>query len=152
MTVGDAALEELYQGIILDHNRRPRNQGTLPHADRVAEGRNPMCGDQLSVAVALDGERIADIAFQAQGCAISRASASMMTQAVKGRSRGEARALAARVRALVTGQPDSGGDDLGQLKALGGVARYPVRVKCASLAWHALTAALDGAAAPVSTE
>jgi nitrogen fixation NifU-like protein len=152
VTVGDAALEELYQGIILDHNRRPRNQGTLPHADRVAEGRNPMCGDQLSVAVALDGERIADIAFQAQGCAISRASASMMTQAVKGRSRGEARALAARVRALVTGQPDSGGDDLGQLKALGGVARYPVRVKCASLAWHALTAALDGAAAPVSTE
>lgn len=152
MTVGDAALEELYQGIILDHNRRPRNHGTLPHPDRVAEGRNPLCGDQLTVGLALDGEVIADIAFQAQGCAISRASASMMTQAVKGRSRADARALAARVRALVTGQPDPGGDDLGQLKALGGVARYPVRVKCASLAWHALTAALDGERAPVSTE
>ena len=151
-------LQELYQSVILDHNRRPRNHGAPERFDRTADGRNTLCGDALTVWVALDGETLADVRFVGEGCAISRASASLMTQAVKGKSRAEAEALFERFHALVTGReaPPAGGarGPLGPLAALAGVSRFPIRVKCASLAWHTLKAALERGApdAPVSTE
>jgi nitrogen fixation NifU-like protein len=146
----NAELEELYQSIILDHNRRPQNFRAMPDATSHAEGVNPMCGDQLSVWLRVEGDRLADVSFQGSGCAISKASASLMTQAIKGKSKAEADALFEKFHALVTGRGP--GDDLGSLKALGGVSRFPLRVKCASLAWHAMKAALAGEAKPVSTE
>jgi len=144
-------LKDLYRDVILDHNRRPRNFGPLERADGRAEGHNPLCGDHLSLSVRLDGERIADIRFEGKGCAISTASASLMTEAVKGKDRGEVRSLFERVHALLT-QPEVAPDaTLGKLAALSGVREFPARVKCASLCWHTLNAALgDGAA--VSTE
>ena len=151
-------LNDLYQSVILDHNRRPRNYGELAEADGRAEGRNWLCGDELTVWVKRDGETIADVHFVGHGCAISKASASLMTQAVKGKSVAEAEQVFDRFHALVTGRA-SGGEGLGSLAALGGVSRFPIRVKCASLAWHTLRRALgadaadSGAdAAPVSTE
>lgn len=151
----DAALDALYQEIILDHYRRPRNFRELPEATCSADGRNPNCGDALTVWVRFDGDRVADVTFQGVGCAISKASASLMTQAVKGRTRAEALALFARVHDLVTGEEgDAAGDrTLGQLRALAGVSRFPMRVKCASLAWHALRSAIEdgGTTAPVAT-
>ena len=146
-------LKELYRDVILDHNRRPRNFGPLEGASTRAEGNNPLCGDQLLLAVRLDGERIADIRFEGHGCAISTASASLMTEAVKGRDRAGARQLFDRVHALLT-QPDAAPDpSLGKLAALSGVREFPARVKCASLCWHTLNAALGSeAAATVSTE
>ncbi|MEA3244853.1 MAG: SUF system NifU family Fe-S cluster assembly protein [Gemmatimonadota bacterium] len=135
-------LDELYQSIILDHNRRPKNFHEMEGATAHAEGMNPLCGDQLTVWVKLDGDTLADVSFKGQGCAISKASASMMTQAVKGRTRAEAERLFDDVHALVTGHPT--GADLGALKALSGVSRFPLRVKCASLAWHAMKSALEG--------
>ncbi len=137
-------LTELYQNVILDHNRRPRNYGTMQHSDATAEGKNPLCGDQLTLWVKLDGQQIEDIRFTASGCAISRASASMMTAAVKGKSRIEADTLFERFHRLVTGRAEPGEDPaaLGSLAAFSGVSRFPVRVKCASLAWHTLRAAL----------
>jgi len=146
----NAELEELYQSIILDHNRRPQNFRAMPDATSHAEGVNPMCGDQLTVWVKVEGDRLADVSFQGSGCAISKASASLMTQAIRGKSRTEADALFEKFHALVTGRGP--GDDLGSLKAFGGVSRFPLRVKCASLAWHAMKAALAGEAKPVSTE
>ena len=147
------ALTELYQSIILDHNRAPRNYGALARATARAEGRNTLCGDELTVWLRLDGDTVADVGFVGAGCAISRASASMMTQAVKGRTRAEAEALFDGVHALVTGRGDVPRESLGRsLAALGGVSRFPVRVKCASLAWHTMKAALGDSAAPVSTE
>jgi nitrogen fixation NifU-like protein len=140
-------LTELYQSIILDHNRAPRNYGALAGATAHAEGRNSLCGDELTVWLRLDGETVAEVGFVGVGCAISRASASMMTQAVKGKTRGEAAALFEGVHALVTGRSDpaAAAGTLGRsLAALGGVARFPIRVKCASLAWHTMKAALDG--------
>ncbi|HEX6057484.1 MAG TPA: SUF system NifU family Fe-S cluster assembly protein [Gemmatimonadaceae bacterium] len=155
-----ADLTELYQSIILDHNRAPRNFRAMDGDARRAEGRNPLCGDHLTVWLRLDGERIEDASFLGQGCAISKASASVMTAAVKGKTRGEAEALFARFHDLVTGHAppaDAGGRDA--IAAFGGVSRFPVRVKCASLAWHAMRAALgsadaagEGAPAAVSTE
>ena len=154
-----ANLDALYQEIILEHNRKPRNFRAMADADRVVEGRNPLCGDALTLWVKLEGERVADVSFQGSGCAISKASASLMTDAVKGKSRGEAEALFERFHALVTGklnleQDPSAKATLGSLRALGGVARFPIRVKCASLAWHALRSALgeQPAAGPVSSE
>lgn len=161
-------LTELYQSVILDHNARPRNYGALDGATAQADGRNTLCGDELTVWLLVDGDAIRDVRFVGRGCAISRASASLMTQAVKGKSRGETEALFARVHGMVTGQDADAAASaslgpsgpLGALAALAGVARFPVRVKCASLAWHTLMAALasgragGGAApaAPVSTE
>src|SRR5829696_8030166 len=137
-------LQDLYQSLILDHNRRPRNYGELAGADRRADGRNPLCGDQLTVWLKMDGERVADVSFVGSGCAISKASASMMTAAVKGKTVDEARALFERFHALVTGRGDAGAAEaLGKLAAFAGVARFPVRVKCASLAWHTLRSALE---------
>lgn len=144
----------LYQSVILDHNRRPRNYGALEGADRVVAGNNPLCGDELTLWVKLDGEVIADVHFVATGCAISRASASMLTAAVKGKSMTEAGALFERVHRVVTGRAGADEPPLpGSLAALGGVSRFPVRVKCASLAWHALHSALAGPSAePVTTD
>jgi nitrogen fixation NifU-like protein len=137
-----AELDELYQSIILDHNRRPKNFREMDDATASAEGTNPLCGDQLKVWVKVDGDTLADVSFKGQGCAISKASASMMTQAVKGKTRAEAERLFDDVHALVTGHPT--GADVGSLKALAGVSRFPLRVKCASLAWHAMKSALAG--------
>jgi nitrogen fixation NifU-like protein len=145
----DASLDALYQEIILDHNRRPRNFHEMPGASCSADGRNPNCGDELTIWVRFDGDQVADISFKGVGCAISRASASLMTQAVKGKSRAEAEELFTRVHELVTGveQDAAAARSLGQLRALGGVSRFPMRVKCASLAWHALKSAIEGPAA-----
>jgi nitrogen fixation protein NifU and related proteins len=145
--------EALYQEIILEHNRKPRNFREMVEADRTIEGRNPLCGDALTLWVKLDGDRIADISFKGQGCAISKASASLMTSAVKGKARDEAEALFDRFHRLVTGElPEAEVASLGSLRALGGVSRFPLRVKCASLAWHALHSALESGADQVSTE
>ena len=145
-------LKELYRDVILDHNRQPRNFGHLESADGRAEGHNPLCGDHLTLSVRMNGERIEDIRFEGQGCAISTASASLMTEAVKGRDRAAVRALFEKVHALLT-QPYASPDaSLGKLAALSGVREFPARVKCASLCWHTLNAALTEGAASVSTE
>jgi nitrogen fixation NifU-like protein len=146
-------LRELYQDVILEHGKDPRNFRAIEGATADAEGHNPLCGDRVHVYVRKDGDTLADLAFTGDGCAISRASASLMTQALKGRTLGEADALHAAFHALVTGAPAAADAvPLGKLAAFGGVAEFPVRVKCASLAWHTLRAALAGAGAPVSTE
>ena len=146
-------LHDLYQSVILDHNRSPRNHRTMADANRVAAGRNPLCGDEITVWLRVDDERVADVSFQGKGCAISQASASMMTQAVKGKSRAEALALFDRFHALVTGKAAASDveAELGRLVALGGVARFPIRVKCASLGWHAFRTALERGAMPADT-
>ena len=145
-------LQELYQSVILDHNRKPRNFGALDGANRAADGKNPLCGDEVHVALHVENDIIADVKFTGHGCAISKASASLMTAAVKGKTRDEAEALFLRFHALVLGQDVGGGKDLGQLVVFSGVSRFPVRVKCASLAWHTLKAALaDGPTAAVQS-
>ena len=146
-------LRELYQQVVLDHNRNPRNFRPLPEANRTAEGVNPLCGDEITVRVRLEGDVIADIAFQGTGCAISQASASLMTAAVKGMSKDEAEDLFHAFHAMVTAGPGSTPDTskLGKLAALGGVRRFPARVKCANLAWHTLHEALSGGGS-ISTE
>jgi nitrogen fixation NifU-like protein len=151
MTTGQT--DALYQELILDHNRKPKNFRVMEHADREVLGHNPLCGDQLTLWVKLDGERIGDVSFQGQGCAISKASASMMTTAVKGKTRVEAEALFEKFHDLVTGKLDEGqAKELGSLRAFGGVSKFPLRVKCASLAWHTLKSALEGGGGAVSTE
>jgi nitrogen fixation NifU-like protein len=145
-------LNELYQQVILDHNKRPRNFHRLPRANRTAEGYNPLCGDHLTVDLEMDGDAIRDIGFEGAGCAVSKASASMMTEALKGKSEAEADTLFASFHALVTGQPDRAAAPLGKLSVFSGVSEFPMRVKCATLAWHTLRAALEGKHEPVSTE
>jgi nitrogen fixation NifU-like protein len=144
------SLSELYQEVILDHYRKPRNFGMLRGADRKAEGHNPLCGDRVALQVRTKNDVIDDIRFDGKGCAISTASASMMTEAVRGKSRAEALDLFERFHKLVT----EGGNDagLGKLEAFGGVSEFPMRVKCASLAWHTLKAALEGTSYTISTE
>jgi nitrogen fixation NifU-like protein len=145
--------EALYQELILEHNRKPRNFREMENADRKIEGRNPLCGDALTLWVKMDGDAIADVSFKGQGCAISKASASLMTTAVKGKTRDEAEQLFGKFHDLVLGTlPESEQASLGSLRALGGVSRFPLRVKCASLAWHALRAALEQGEGEVSTE
>ena len=139
-----SSLDELYQNVILEHNRAPRNYRAMPDADGKAEGNNPLCGDQVTVWVRLDGDVIGDVSFQGAGCAISRASASLMTAAVKGKTRAETDALFDRFRRLVTGTlAGEAPETLGKLAVFSGVSAFPVRVKCASLAWHALNSALE---------
>ena len=146
-------LRELYQEVILDHNRHPRNYRELNGADRQADGHNPLCGDRLAVYVNLEGEVIADVSFLGSGCAISKASASLMTDAIKGKTLDEARALFERFHQMVTDQDaDVDLDALGKLAVLSGVRDYPTRVKCASLAWHTLRAACDDDHEVVTTE
>lgn len=146
--MADAALDALYQEVILDHNRRPRNFHAIEGATCTAEGKNPNCGDQLTVWLLLEGDKVADISFQGVGCAISKASASLMTQAVKGKTRAETTELFEKVRRVLTGEETAPAKlkELGQLRALSGVSKFPMRVKCASLAWHAMKSAMDGAA------
>jgi nitrogen fixation protein NifU and related proteins len=146
-----SSLNELYQEVILDHNRRPRNFRRIEGASHHAEGYNPLCGDRLTLDVQVDGGRIADVAFQGSGCAISKASASLMTDAVKGQSVADARDMVTRFQQMVTTPPDQQVENMGKLSVLAGVREFPVRVKCASLCWHTLKAALDREAA-VSTE
>jgi len=138
-------LRELYQEVILDHNKSPHNFRELPDADHHAEGDNPLCGDVVTVYVGLDGDTIREVAFQGSGCAISQASASMMTDAVKGKTLEEARALSEQFRNLLTdrGEEPVDPDTLGKLAVFTGVKEYPMRVKCATLAWHTLAAALE---------
>jgi nitrogen fixation NifU-like protein len=138
-------LNDLYRDVILDHNRRPRNFGNLESADASVEGFNPMCGDHLTLRVKLNDDTISDIRFEGQGCAISTASASLMTEAVKGKSRGEALDLFERVHQLLTDDAAPPAEELGKLAALSGVREYPARVKCASLCWHTLASALKAA-------
>ncbi len=147
-------LDELYQSVILDHTKPPRNSHELPPPASHADGHNPLCGDRLTVWVDVEGDTVKDVAFLGNGCAISKASASLMTAAVKGKSRTDAIALADEFQKLVTGRLEGAAERkaLGKLQALAGVSEYPVRVKCASLAWHTLKAALAGAGEPVSTE
>jgi nitrogen fixation NifU-like protein len=148
-----ATLAGLYQDLILDHNRNPRNYRSIADANRRVEGNNPLCGDRLTVWLKMEGDIIEDAAFQGSGCAISRASASLMTAAVKGKTRSEAEALFDRFHRLVTGAlARSEAESLGKLAAFAGVSEFPIRVKCASLSWHALRAALDQPDAVVSTE
>lgn len=145
-------LTDLYRDVILDHNAKPRNFGRVEPADACAEGNNPLCGDRLTVSLRLDGDRIEDVRFEGRGCAISTASASLMTEAVKGKDRGAVAALFDKVHGLLTRQDAVAGPELGKLAALSGVREFPVRVKCASLCWHTLNAALGQGTKTVSTE
>jgi nitrogen fixation protein NifU and related proteins len=145
-------LKDLYRDVILDHNAKPRNFGRLEPADARAEGFNPLCGDRLTVSLRMSGDRIEDIRFEGKGCAISTASASLMTEAVKGKDRNAVAQLFARIHSLLTRQDATASPELGKLAALSGVREFPVRVKCASLCWHTLNAALEHRATPVSTE
>lgn len=148
-------LKELYQEVILDHNRRPRNFGPLPNASHQAEGHNPLCGDQLKVYLETDGKTVNDIHFEGIGCAISKASASLMTESVRGKSLAEVDSLYRRFHDLLTGDPSTTGqadEGLGKLAVFSGVREFPIRVKCATLAWHTLQAALKSRPDPISTE
>jgi nitrogen fixation NifU-like protein len=146
-------LSELYQQVILDHNKKPRNFRKLEEANRTAEGYNPLCGDQLTVYMRLEDDVVKDISFEGSGCAISKAAASMMTQSVKGKTRQEAEALFDEFHRMVTGELDEEAtpNQLGRLTIFAGVRDFPARVKCASLSWHTMHAALKGEGT-VSTE
>ena len=148
-----ASLSGLYQDLILDHNRAPQNFRPMEDANRRVEGINPLCGDRLTVWLRMEDGVIKDAAFQGSGCAISKASASLMTSAVKGKTREEAEALFERFRRLVTGSMEQAeAESLGKLAAFSGVSEFPIRVKCASLSWHAMKAALNEPDTVVSTE
>ena len=151
-----AELRELYQETILDHSRKPRNFGELPEANRRAEGYNPLCGDRANIALDLEGDVIKDVRFKGAGCSIFTASASMMTESVKGRTAPQVKELFERFHDLITGDPSQASrreaPELGKLAVFAGVSEFPVRVKCAALAWHTLKAALEGDPTPVSTE
>ena len=151
-------LTDLYQEVILDHSRHPRNFGAAEDANRQARGNNPLCGDRVAVYLSVDGDHITDAHFDARGCAISIASASMMTEMIKGKTVDEARSLFDRFHALVTGEDGDAADaatadeEMAELASLSGVRAFPTRIKCATLAWHAMSAALDGATEDVKTE
>jgi nitrogen fixation NifU-like protein len=145
-------LRELYRDVILDHNKHPRNFGRLDPADAEAQGHNPLCGDHLHLTLRLAGDRLQDVKFEGGGCAISTASASLMSEAVKGRSRAEITQLFGTIHAMLTQHDYQPPPELGKLAALSGVREFPVRVKCASLCWHTLNAALERRDAAVSTE
>jgi nitrogen fixation NifU-like protein len=149
-------LRDLYQEVILDHSKRPRNFREMPEADRQAEGFNPLCGDRATIYLKLEGDVVKDASFKGAGCSISTASASMMTESVRGKSRSDVERLFERFHDLITAPPDSAErkapPELGKLAVFSGVSEFPVRVKCAALAWHTLKAALQGQDEPVSTE
>jgi len=145
-------LKDLYRDVILDHNKRPRNFGRLEHPDASADGHNPLCGDRLTVWLRMNGDRVEDVRFEGKGCAISTASASLMTEAVKGKDRATIGKLFDDVHSLLTEQSAEPVPELGKLAALSGVREFPARVKCASLCWHTLNAALDRSGNTISTE
>jgi nitrogen fixation protein NifU and related proteins len=145
-------LRELYQEVILEHSKKPRNYRVLETANHKAEGYNPLCGDHFTVYLDVKDGAISDIGFQGSGCAISKASASMMTQTLKGKTTSEAEDVFTKFHDLVTGHASGHGEDLGKLAVFAGVSEFPLRVKCATLAWHALRAALHGEEQAISTE
>ena len=145
-------LRELYQELILEHSKTPRNFRELQNANHKAEGYNPLCGDHFTIYLDLEGDTIHDVTFQGSGCAISKASASMMTQSLKGKSKEEAAKIFEKFHNLVTGHADGDRESLGKLAVFAGVSEFPVRVKCATLAWHTLQAALEGKQEKISTE
>lgn len=149
-----ADLRDLYQEMILDHGKRPRNFRELPDATAKAEGYNPICGDRETVYLQVEGDSLKDLSFQGSGCAISTASASMMTEGLKGKTKPEAEALFTKFHDLLTGENESrgSGPELGKLKVFSGVREYPVRIKCATLPWHTMRAALKGEGGTISTE
>ncbi len=148
-----ADLRDLYQEVILEHSKQPRNYRELGDANHKAEGYNPLCGDHFTVYLKMEGDKIQDVSFQGSGCAISKASASMMTQSIKGKTMAEAEKIFESFHQLVTGAAESGGgEELGKLAVFSGVSEFPVRVKCATLAWHTLHAALQGEQETISTE
>jgi nitrogen fixation NifU-like protein len=148
-----ADLNELYQDLIKDHSKKPRNFRALEGASRQLEGYNPLCGDRFTVYLKMENDRVADVSFQGAGCAISTASASLMTQSMKGKTRAEAEELFQRFHQLLTAEPQAEEvERLGKLAVFSGVRKFPVRVKCATLAWHTFRAALHGEDKPVSTE
>lgn len=148
-----ADIDDLYQEVILDHNKSPRNFRVMKEANRRAEGYNPLCGDHVTVYLLLEGGLIRDISFQGTGCAISKASASMMTSELKGKTESDAHQLFDNVHRMLTGEADTNGvEQLGKLAILSGVCKFPARVKCASLAWHTVNAALAGETQPATTE
>lgn len=144
----------LYAQVILDHNKNPRNYGVLPDADRKAEGYNALCGDQFTVYLKMDGDTIREVHFDGQGCAISKSSASVMTTLLKGKTKDEAEALFEKFRAMITSEPgaDLDAKDLGKMMVFSGVREYPIRIKCATLVWHTVVAALSGEPNAISTE
>jgi len=144
-------LRELYQDVIIEHSKRPRNFHPIEHGQK-ADGYNPLCGDTVTVYLDMDGEKVADCAFQGHGCAISTAAASVMTETLKGKTRAEAEAIFQDYHQLVTGTGDIEPEELGKLAVFAGVSEFPARVKCATLCWHTARAALDGKDEPVSTE
>lgn len=149
----DDTLRDLYQDMILDHNKRPRNFRAMPDATASLEGYNPLCGDRLTLFVKFDGDKVADVSFQGHGCAISTSSASLMTDAVKGKSRADVEALFQNFVRLVTRDgPEPSAEALGKLRVFSGVGEFPARVKCATLCWHTLEAVLKGQSDKVSTE
>ena len=145
-------LRDLYQEVIFDHNRRPRNFHPMEAANRVAEGHNPLCGDNIKLYLKLENEVVADVSFEGGGCAISTASASLMTEAVKGKSVEEVERLFGEFHAMITDPEEPAHHDLGKLEVLCGVREFPARVKCATLAWHTLHTAIEGRAEAVTTE
>src|SRR5581483_9687302 len=147
-----SALNELYQEVILDHNQHPRNWGKIEQPDAVAEGYNPLCGDRFTVSLKMADGRIEEVMVSGSGCAISKASASMMTSEIKGKTVSETEALSEKFRGMVKGEGETDPDDMGKLEVFSGVSEFPARVKCATLAWHTLQAALHQQAETVSTE
>ena len=143
-------LTELYQQLLMDHSKSPRNFRVLPDANRTAQGTNPICGDSYTLYARMDGDVVQELTFQGSGCAISKASASLLTESLKGKTKAEVKVMFDKVRDLITTGHSDG--DLGKLSALGGVHRFPVRIKCAILPWHAVAAAVEGRGETVSTE
>ena len=143
-------LTELYQQLLMDHSKSPRNFRVLPDANRTAQGTNPICGDNYTIYAKMDGDVVQELTFQGSGCAISKASASLLTESLKGKTKAEVKVMFDKVRDLITTGHSDG--DLGKLSALGGVHRFPVRIKCAILPWHAVAAAVEGRGETVSTE
>ena len=145
-------IRELYQEVVFDHNRNPRNFRTIEDADRKIEGFNPLCGDKITLFLKMNGNRIEDVSFQGSGCAISTASASLMTEMVKGKTEDEARTLFEKFHQVTTGKTELNLDEMGKLSVLSGVRAYPARVKCATLAWHSLQSAIERSGDKVTTE
>jgi nitrogen fixation NifU-like protein len=150
--MNDIEIADLYQELIVDHSRRPRNFRRLEHATHHAEGFNPLCGDKVTVYLDLENDTVRDVSFEGEGCAISKASASLMTESIKGKSKAEVENLFLRFRELATGAGDRQKANLGKLAVFSGLRGFPTRVKCATLAWHTLRAALEQTPAVVSTE
>jgi len=151
MNAGEQDLQDLYQEVILDHNKRPHNFRAIEDGQK-AEGHNPLCGDRVTVYLRIEDGRVADASFQGSGCAISKASASLMTDTVKGKTLQEVEELFEKFQAMITRTPDAPIDELGKLSVLAGVRQFPMRVKCASLPWHTLKAAIENPDETVSTE